>query len=297
MISRGRWPGWPGMSAILIGSVVWIGGGAAAAQDTEPARRADQPPGSELPNSALIDDLLDLLQPPAKIAPAEPPPGDAAAGEPVLRPADVGLDGEDLGEAPGNPLIAVKQSMLIAAGWLQRGKADASTRQLQSDIVTRLDELIRQLEQSRKDNSPEEQQPQEQDRQDQQQQRQENQRLQSEQQQRAGSAERPPLPKPGEPSLQGKPMPGQSPDEPGGQPAGLQPAEGPGEQGPVAPARIDLADPAALQEGVWGQLPEQVRKQMQSRMVDQFHPAYRRQIEAYFQALLKIPPPNKEPNR
>jgi hypothetical protein len=48
-----------------------------------------------------------------------------------------------------------------------------------------------------------------------------------------------------------------------------------------------MADPKRLQQDVWGQLPEQVRKQMQSRMVERFLPSYRPQIEAYFRALMQ----------
>ena len=42
-----------------------------------------------------------------------------------------------------------------------------------------------------------------------------------------------------------------------------------------------------LQQEGWGQLPERVRKQLQSRMVEEFLPSYRQQIEAYFQQLLR----------
>ena len=61
----------------------------------------------------------------------------------------------------------------------------------------------------------------------------------------------------------------------------------PGQGGEPTDSHVGLADPKALQENVWGQLPEQVRKRMQSRMVEHFLPAYRTQIEAYFQALLQ----------
>ncbi|MCC6509783.1 MAG: hypothetical protein IT423_11785 [Pirellulaceae bacterium] len=50
---------------------------------------------------------------------------------------------------------------------------------------------------------------------------------------------------------------------------------------------VDLNDPAALQRSAWGSLPERVREQMQSRMVERFLPGYREEIEAYYRALAK----------
>jgi len=278
---------------------VWGWGAATVcrAQKAAAPQQADPPAGAELPNSALLDDLLDLLAEPAQQSDSNDAASSGGAGEPTLRPADVGLDGEDLGESAENPLISVKQSMLIAAGWLQRGKADPSTQQLQRDIVTRLDELIEQLEQSRRKKS-QRQQEEQQDSDAPQSPQQRSQQSSQEQRQQQSTSPRQSDAEAGEESPdQQRAQGGQSSAEEQTRQVGQQPSAGPGEQGPAAPVRIDLGNPLALQEGVWGQLPEQLRKQMQSRMVEQFHPTYRRQIEAYFQALLKIRPPQGESSR
>lgn len=48
-----------------------------------------------------------------------------------------------------------------------------------------------------------------------------------------------------------------------------------------------LADPVALQRGLWGKLPEQSRRAMETQMVERFLPSHRRQIEAYYRILLE----------
>jgi hypothetical protein len=209
-------------------------------------------------SSELVEGLLDLL--------AEPDltrkPGGANLPPKVeLTPADVGLAGEDLGEASANPLMSVRQSMLIAAGYLQKGVTNAETQQLQFNIVQRLDDIIHELENSPPPNrSPREQ----------------SQSQPANQQQQAG------LQQPQ--SSQSAKRPG---DDPSGEPG--QPNGDPIDRSTVRSGGgvVELADPKSLQQSVWGQLPERVRQQMQSRMVEQFLPAYREQIEAYFQALLK----------
>ncbi len=50
--------------------------------------------------------------------------------------------------------------------------------------------------------------------------------------------------------------------------------------------RLDRNDPTSLQNGVWGHLPERIRSRMQARMVEEFLPDYREQLEAYYRALL-----------
>jgi hypothetical protein len=213
----------------------------------------------------LTEGLLDLLNEPGK-KPAEPSPSRQPRNvnpAPDFKPADVGLDGEDLGENSANPLESVRQSMLIAAGLLQRGATDASTQELQSGIVQRLDELINQLEQNRsppnRSSSKQEQsEPQPSNEQEQ------NPQSQSRQQERKqGPPETPEL-------AESRPN-----------------SQNPGQSGTAPTVEVDLADPRALQQNVWGHLPERMRTQMQSRMVEQFLPSYREQIEAYFKALLE----------
>ena len=51
---------------------------------------------------------------------------------------------------------------------------------------------------------------------------------------------------------------------------------------------VELADPKALQQDVWGQLPSRVRQQMQSRMVEQFLPALSRTDRSLFPGAFKM---------
>lgn len=212
---------------------------------------------------ALVDGLLDLLNEPP--IPQSQSDGKPNGDLPPLQPADVGLDGEDLGEQADRPLQSVRQSMLIAAGFLERGVTNSQTQTLQNDIVQRLNDVIAQLEQP---NEPATEQ--------------------NEQQSASNSASshsqastqkngRRPLASGNE---------GDNPDGSTSTPAG---EDTPGQRGKAASGQVRLADPKALQERIWGQLPERMRRQMQSRVVERFLPSYREQIEAYFQALLREP--------
>ncbi|MFN3193577.1 MAG: hypothetical protein ACE361_23900 [Aureliella sp.] len=209
----------------------------------------------------LTDGLLDLLDEPSN----EPEMDSLPSSPPIdgdFTPGDVGLDGEDLGEASSNPLRAVRQSMMIAAGYLERGVTDRSTQVLQGDIVQRLDELIEEIESSNQ-NSPKQSQSSD---------SQQSEREQSssfEKREREVTASE------------------QVPDEDEAE-QNLQKGS-PGQTGVGAKVVEALKDPQELQEAVWGQLPERVRKRMQSRMVEQFLPSYREQIEAYYRSLLKEP--------
>ena len=224
----------------------------------------DQPPKSSTPatSNELVEGLLDLLNEPTAKKPADVP-------KQPLTPADVGLEGEDLGEASENPLLAVRQSMLIAAGYLRRDGANADTMKLQSDIVRRLDDLISELEnaQGKEDKSKQESQQQSSEQSSAQKQR--------EQQNRSQSV---------------KSRPGDRKNSETGEDRTDrqgEPENPPTQRGNGGNATVELADAKSLQQDVWGQLPSRVRQQMQSRMVEQFLPAYKDQIEAYFQALLK----------
>ncbi len=222
----------------------------------QPASLPQDPP----PAAELTDGLLDLLKTPAA-APAD------GSQTPQLTPAEVDLAGEDLGEQAGNPLAAVRQSMLIAAGWLQRGAADARTQELQTDIVQRLDELIAELEQASASEPPPNQ-------------------TQREQATSTSSSSQESQSTGGASAGQSQASAGDAPEsqsEAGASPA----ASTPGQRGAPGDGIVDLSDPQALQQSVWGHLPERLRTQMQSRMVESFLPSYREQIEAYFKALLE----------
>ncbi len=227
---------------------------------------AQEPPAKPIApstSSELVEGLLELLN-----EPASNPPTDVFT-KPPLTPADVGLEGEDLGESSENPLLAVRQSMLIAAGYLRRDGARVETMKLQSDIVRRLDDLISQLEQSQGKDSDSKQEPQKQP-------SPQSKSLPQKSQQRRSQATRT---RPGD--RQGSENGPDSAERQG------EPDNPPPQSGKGGVATVELSDPKSLQQDVWGQLPSRVRQQMQSRMVEQFLPAYKEQIEAYFQALLK----------
>jgi hypothetical protein len=217
--------------------------------------------------SALVEGLLDLLGETEDQA-ASAWRRDSAP--PDVTPADHGFGANELPES-SNPLVSVRQSMRIAAGHLSKGVANTETRQLQSGIVQQLDELIDSLEQAAS-NMPE------QDAQDNQEPTKAQQQSQS-----AGQSSTQP---------EAEEAAGNSSQEPDPSERSSSTSQDTvGENGATAGIKVDLADPQALQQDVWGQLPEQLRKQMQSRMVERFLPSYRTQIEAYFQALLENPSP------
>ncbi len=222
------------------------------AQETAPAT-----------SSQLVEGLLDLLKEPAPKKTSEVPK------QQPLTPADVGLEGEDLGEASENPLLAVRQSMLIAAGYLRRDGAIKETMKLQSEIVRRLDDLISEMEkaQSQGDKSKDESQQQASQQSKAQKQREQQNRSQA-MKSRSGDRKSSEI--------------GDDRSERQG-----EPENPPTQRGMSGGSTVELADSKSLQQDVWGQLPSRVRQQMQSRMVEQFLPAYKEQIEAYFQALLK----------
>lgn len=225
----------------------------------------DQPtkPAAPATSNELVDGLLDLLNEPA------PKKSSDAPNEQPLTPADVGLDGEDLGEASENPLSAVRQSMLIAAGYLRRDGANAETMKLQSDIVRRLDDLISEMEKTQSKQSK--------SKQDSQQPASSQTNSQKQREQKISSQTM--KSRPGD---RKNPESGDVRTERQG-----EPENPPTQRGNGGRTTVELADAKSLQQDVWGQLPSRVRQQMQSRMVEQFLPAYKDQIEAYFQALLK----------
>ncbi len=188
-----------------------------------------------------------------------------------LRPEDLDMDGEDLGESSENPLRAVRQSMMIASAFLKNGSSPADTLQLQTDIVQRLDDIIRELEksqsQSSQGQSSDNAQTQNQPQQSAQQQISEREKRRARQAVSNGDSTQ------------------ESRDGTGAQVG--DPTVSGQEKASARDANVQLADPRSLQQNAWGQLPQRVRQQMQSRMVEQFLPAYREQIEAYFQALMK----------
>lgn len=247
-------------------------------QDPKPA--VDRSNEEKTPASELTGDLLELLKQPEEKADTARGLGTSKPNQvipPDLKPEDLGLRADDLEEQSENPLKAIHQSMLIAAGYLGTGVTDEQTQTLQDDILARLDDLIDQMNQS---DSPEN-----------------NSSSSSQSRSQADASaepqpqEQPSQPKDGESSPSGGESGGEpQPDQEGDEKDAAQPSQDrPGQTGSGRNTRVQAATPSELQQGAWGQLPERVRKQMQSKMVEQFLPSYREQIEAYFQALLKTP--------
>ncbi|MGN6546902.1 MAG: hypothetical protein ACTHK7_17745 [Aureliella sp.] len=271
----------------------------AVAQQAAPAPA--QPSKTE---QELTEGLLDLLTEPSKEStkpstepkenaderamPAAPttPDGEPAGRAPSAAPpissgrgmgakdrgtGDLG-DGEDIGAAGTNPLAEVRLGMLTAAGWLRDQSEVDKTEQLQRDIVARLDQLIDDLSQQPPAGSP----PPPKD----------------------SQTQSPNQPQP-KPAQDGSSQKGEGQERIRQQQAqrdaasgGETQADASGTEGQPAPGElngkgvvVDLNDPTALQRSAWGNLPDRVREQMQSRMVERFLPGYREQIEAYYRAL------------
>lgn len=232
----------------------------------------EDPPAKTAP-SELTEGLLDLLndpgdkqtQPNARFQGDDLRSDGSRAQGKTSTEANQDLSGSrSMGAASASDksLELIRDSMLKAAKYLEQGISNSEMQTLQGDIVSRLDEIIHQIEQAESDSQQSEQQSSQ--TQASQEQNQQQTTLTQEQQTQ-------------------QQQPNESNQRDITQSAGSKPGGKKDEE-----AKIQLADPKALQQSVWGQLPEQVRKQMQSKMVEQFLPSYRKEIEAYFQALLKV---------
>lgn len=200
-------------------------------------------------SSSQYTELLDLITEPVPNSnPISPSPS----------PPD--FDGEDIGAAPAVSLETVRQSMLSAAESIHSDIDLKKAARLQEVVVRQLDELISQRNSSTSQSDL----------------------RQSDEETRSSKQSQTPEQSSGVQSQESADSDGPSQQESNGQ----NESNSPGQTGNKADIRVRLADPVALQRNIWGQLPQRVRKQMQSRMVEQFLPSYRRQIEEYFQALL-----------
>jgi hypothetical protein len=240
-------------------ALFWLGSGVSVAISQEVDGENKAVAGRSSATSELTEGLLDLLKEPAEAGTADMP--DKLPEGVELEPKDVGLESENLNEQTDNPLAAVRQSMLIAAGYLSKGVGGKPTQTIQSDIVSRLDELIARLESASEDSQP--------------------QSSQSTENQESSSSQ--------ETSFERREttveVNEQAPPE--DQTENEMQRNAPGQTGVGANVLEQLKSPQALQEEVWGQLPDRIRKQMQSKMVEQFLPSHREQIEAYFRKLLQ----------
>ena len=209
------------------------------------------------------------ISPPTGTAPSLVPRTGRSSGNP---------QGEDLGSSPDHPLEQVHAGMQTAAGWLRDRNRVDKTQGLQQDIIARLDELISDLEQqapqssaSSGDDSNAEQGPA-------QNKTSSASAAASSNSQATGDAQQSSASNgdPDQPPSAGGDQQGANKDQPGLMNSGQRKS-----------AAVDLNDPTALQRSAWGNLPDRVREQMQSRMVERFLPSYREEIEAYYRALVK----------
>lgn len=261
------------LSATLSGAMIYPL--AAVAQESQSQESTTQPS----PQAELVDGLLDLLDEPISKAP-DPEPGAEIQMEPLGTPGQAtsevprtGVGGSaaraDLpaeSSPTSHPLSMVQRGMWSAAERLGRGVVGPETQKLQDDILQQLDSLIEQLE--RQDSAESASQP-----------RQQSSTAQSQASRMSTEEQSSSAAQASSDDLQ--PEGGQQSD------SGQGAQDRPSQAVAAAEVAVDLADPERLQQDVWGQLPEQMRKQMQSRMVESFLPSYRPQIEAYFRKLLQ----------
>lgn len=224
---------------------------------------------AEQPSSAdeLLQGLLELVPNP----PDQTNASKDATGKILLDPEDVGLSQADLHSVAQTPLESIRQSMLVSAGLLRRGIND-DLLTLQDDILDRLDDLIEQLDSEKQNN---------------------------------GSSSKSDTSNAGDKAA-GNVKSQQSSNASQTQSEDAQPEDleggnskeqfvesdgplsgGPSNVGPKRIAELKLSARQAYQEQIWGQLPERVRASMQSKMVEEFLPSHREQIEIYYRRLME----------
>ncbi len=229
---------------------------------------ASSPPAapikSQTDTKELTDDLLDLLMKPPKTEQIATP----------AAPTERSQLQQDQSRPEQDPLHSVRQQMFAAAGMLQNGKTDEPTRQVQADIVKQLDELIEQLGRSSQDSS-----------------KSSDSRSSQSAQQKTEQTQREPASGKQRSGTQTAADQGKQERDAKNQSSGDQ-IPGASDRGELKSTaarntEVQLADPRAMQQKVWGQLPDRVRQQMQSRMVEQFLPSFQEQINAYYRELAK----------
>jgi hypothetical protein len=300
--------------ACMLCTLGWLG--------TSPATSA-QPPAT--PPVDLTEGLLDLLNEPSPPPAAPPTAGSGMRSTPGTLergPDGVPLDGSDTGAGAAHPLSSIRRRMLLAADLLPQRQAVAQSRQAQAEALNELDRLIEQLEQMRSQpptpgaasagqsgNNPQSQSasgepdssgaehpsqsadPAAADRAEQQAASNPNaaddassaatEAALADQHTTSGEGDQPSDQPGDQPSDQPRDQAGEGSDS---TPAG--PTNSPGlSAGRARTSTLPLQDPRWLQQNAWGSLPQRKREQMQSRMVEQFLPAYRQDIEAYYRAL------------
>lgn len=184
-----------------------------------------------------------------------------------------------------DPLVVIQQLMQEASQVLQNGNTLRQARDLQLNVVSHLDSLIGQLQQNQANagSGQERFKESQQDEVD----RQKSMPQSNESVETARNRQSGPIPQ----SQSGRAKEDDSQPTPaseiGSNEAGEGTGKSPGNAGFGSTPSVRLTKPTDLQQSVWGHLPEQMRSQMQSRMVEEFLPSYRRQLEAYYRTLLE----------
>jgi hypothetical protein len=243
---------------------------------------AQQPPGSD--SDILSEELLkDIVPKDAAESPdSQDTNGENAAGA-----------GRSFG-AGENPFEVISLGMLTASKYLREGQTGSTTQDVQNNVLMRLDELIEQSEkQSKKSKSSQssvtsQRNSKRQTSQQKQPPKQEANKQRSTQQNKSEGGQE-------SEDDQGEQQRRNS-DSDNGEPDSDMP-NGNGQQaddGSVS-SKAALGDAKALQQGVWGHLPERIRQQMMSRMVERFLPEYEASIEEYFRKLSDSEEESKKP--
>ncbi len=252
----------------------------APATDAPDTEQADPPTTSDLDRALLesldeaaSDDLDDAKpkkptrqqgdKPAAKPTDenSDDPAGDGPPAKPTASDSlDDSLDDEllrDLGPADeatendDNPLSRIGRKMQEAQRLIAQRQPGEPAQKLQQDIVTELDELLKQAR-----------------------------KQQSQQQQSSGHKK---------PQQSRRDKPGQPQQQPaGGKPeeAGNEPARDSTEQQrPEAPAQPDIGQMQDMLRELWGHLPEHERQQVINSTIEKFVPKYESLIKEYFKRL------------
>lgn len=191
-----------------------------------------------------------------------------------------------------NPLEVIHMGMLTASKYLKEGETGKTTQEVQNNVLSRLDELIALSEkQSRKPRAPK---PQANDS------RSEQQSSETEKQDRSQTRRNAPQPK-----SSSKRNEQQTGEQPKGDRQNPNQSESDSETSPnnsgedtrdgSLDSKVAPGDPRSLQQGVWGHLPEKIRQQMMSRMVERFLPEYEASIEEYFRKLSESESESEQP--
>ncbi len=231
----------PLLSAALLGATLSF-----TAASAQPAGTGEQPADAAL-DEKLLDSLGgDLLE---GLDDLPTDPGfDQPDADPADKPLVDQLEGEDIGAEGENDLSRISRQMRLVQQRIAQEEISQKTQDLQQQIVTDLDALIRQLQQQKKKQGKP---------------------SNSKTQNPGGEIKQP----------SNQPNAGQStPNE--------KPSQDSEEK--LAERDANPADAAAMQamvKRVWGHLPDRVRQEMQNAAVEEFLPKYQELIEDYFRRL------------